>query len=182
MLAFLPSLIFFVVAPLSVSLALWLAFAAAFAVGMLAFGAARTVRVFDAAGLVLFGTLALYTAFVDTDFDAAKSALVLEAGFLTAILWSMAAHQPFTAQYRWLKARLEPQLVARAHTLLTSVWATTYAVMAAISAACVVLHRIAPGWSGVLALVLFAATLTFTWQFGAYIDRRGGAVPLVGRR
>jgi hypothetical protein len=182
MLAFLPSLIYLVLAPLSVSLALWLAFAAAFAIGIQAFGASRSVRVFDATGLVLFGALALYTAFVDTDFGDTRTALVLEAGFLTAILWSMASRQPFTAQYRWLKARLEPEVVARAHTLLTSIWATTYAVMAAISAMSVVLHKLAPGWAGVLGLVMFAATLTFTWQFGAYIDRRGGAFALFGRK
>lgn len=182
MLAFLPCLVFFVMAPLSVSLALWLAFAAAFAVGIRAFGAYRTVRVFDACGLVLFGALALYTGFVDTDFGAAKTGLVLEAGLLTVILWSMASHQPFTAQYRWLKGQHDPQVVARAHILLTAIWATSYAIMAGISTLSVVMHRLMPGWAGVLGLLVFAAMLTFTWQFGVYIDRRSGNVPLPGRK
>jgi hypothetical protein len=46
-LAFLPSAIYYVMAPLSLSLALWLAFAAAFAVGLRYFGATGTVRIFD---------------------------------------------------------------------------------------------------------------------------------------
>jgi hypothetical protein len=182
MFAFLPCLVFFVMAPLSVSLALWLAFAAAFAIGIRAFGAYRTVRIFDACGLVLFGALALYAGFVETDFGAAKTGLVLEAGFLAAILWSLASHRPFTAQYHWLKGRHDPQVVARAHILLTAIWATSYAIMAAISTLSVVMHRLMPGWAGVLGLLVFAATLTFTWQFGVYIDKRGGDVALLRRR
>jgi hypothetical protein len=182
MLAFLPSLVFFALAPLSVSLALWLAFATAFAVGIRAFGATRKLRLFDAAGLVLFGPLALYTGFADSDFGAANAALVLEAGLLLVILRSMAVRRPMTSQYGWLKAPLPPEIAARAHLLLTAVWATTYALMAALSAVSVVLHRMAPGWAGLLGLLLFAATLTFTWQSGAYIDKRGGDVPLIGRK
>jgi hypothetical protein len=173
MVAFLPSLIFFVVAPVSVSLGLWLAFAAAFAVGIRAFGASRNVRLFDASGLVLFGTLALYIGFVNSDFGTADAALVLDAGFLAAILWSMAVQRPFTSQYGWLKAPHGPEVAARAHLWLTAVWATAYALMGAVSALSVVLHRLSPGWASVLGLLLFAATLTFTWQFGAYIDKRG---------
>ena len=182
MLAFLPSLFFFVMAPLSVSLALWLGFAAAFAVGIRAFGASRTIRIFDASGLALFGVLALYAAFVEPDFGPAAAGLVLETGLLATILCSMAIRQPFTVQYRWLKAPHDPILVARAHTLLTAVWASCYAVMAAINAVSVILHQLSPGWAGIAGLVVFAATLTFTWQFGAYIDRRGGNAPLPGRK
>jgi predicted Co/Zn/Cd cation transporter (cation efflux family) len=108
--------------------------------------------------------------------------LVLEAGLLTTILWSMAIRRPFTVQYRWLKAPHDPILAARAHTLLTAVWASCYAVMAAINAVSVILHQLSPGWAGIAGLVVFAATLTFTWQFGAYIDRRGGNAPLPGRK
>ena len=181
-LAFLPSLVFFVMAPLSVSLALWLGFAAAFAVGIQAFGTSRTIRVFDVAGLTLFGALAVYAGFVKPDFGPAEAGLVLEAGLLTTILWSMAIRQPFTVQYRWLKAPHDPFLIVRAHTRLTAVWATCYAIMAAINAISVVLHWLAPGWAGILALVIFAAMLTFTWQYGVYIDKRGGNAVLPGRK
>jgi len=181
-LAFLPSLVYFVMAPLSVSLALWLGFAAAFAVGIRAFGASRTVRVFDACGLTLFGALALYAGFVQPDFGPAEAGLVLETGLFTAILWSMAVHQPFTIQYGWLRAPNDPVVITRAHTLLTAVWATCYAAMAAINALSVILHLLAPGWAGVAGLVVFAATLTFTWQFGVYIDKRGGTIPRPQRR
>lgn len=178
--AFLPSLAFFLIAPLSVSLALWLAFAAAFAIGLSAFGATRGIRLFDAASLVLFGVLALYTAFVNAEFGPTATALVLNSGLLAAILWSMAIHKPFTAQYRWRSWPQAPQVAARAHILLTSIWASAYAAMAGTSASAVVLHKMSPLISAVAGLLIFGATLTFTWQFGPYIDRHG--VPPSARR
>jgi hypothetical protein len=182
MLAFLPSLVFFVVAPLSISLALWLGFAAAFAIGIRAFGLTRTLRVFDLCGLVLFGALALYTGFVQADFGPADSALVLDCGFLTAIIYSMAARRPFTADYHWLNGEHSDDVMVRAHTLLTAIWATVYAAMAGICALSTITHRLLPVWAGILELAVFLAALTFTWQFGAYIDRRGGSVLFLRRR
>jgi hypothetical protein len=178
--AFLPSLAFFVIAPLSVSLALWLAFAAAFAISLSAFGATRSIRLFDGANFLLFGVLALYTAFVDAEFGPSHTALVLDCGLLAAILWSMAKRKPFTTQYRWLHWPEAPEVAARAHILLTSIWASAYAAMAGASAGAAVLHKMSPVWSGVAGLLIFAATLTFTWQFGPYIDRHG--VPPSARR
>lgn len=182
MIAFLPSLVFFLMAPLSVSLALWLGFAAAFAVGIHAFGTMRVVRVFDFCGLVLFGALALYTGFVQSDFGPAESALVLDAGFLAAILYSMAARRPFTTQYHWLTAEHPPEVLVRAHTLMTALWASAYAAMGGICAISVVEHRLLPVWAGILELVIFLAALTFTWRFGAYIDKRGGHILFLRRR
>jgi hypothetical protein len=175
MLAFLPSLCFFLLAPVSVSLALWFAFAVAFTIGIRAFGHTRTLRIFDAAGLALFGGLAIYAGFVDTDLGPCSTALALETGLCGTILWSMAVRRPVTVQYRWLHRPAAPELAARAHLLLTSVWATAYAAMAAASAGAVVLHKMPPVWAGILGLLIFASALTFTWQFGVYIDRRAAA-------
>jgi len=182
LLAFLPSAIYFVMAPLSVSLGLWLAFAAAFAVGLGFFGATGKIRIFDAAGLILFGVMALYDGFVQPGTPAADTSIVLEGGLLAAILWSMAARQPFTTQYRWLKARHEPELLIRAHTLLTSFWASVFAAMAGIDSLTVAAHILAPGWASVLGLLLFAGALTFTWQSGLYIDRAQGPILFLRRR
>lgn len=182
MLAFLPSAIYFVMAPLSVSLALWLAFAAAFAIGLSFFGHTRKIRVFDGAGLMLFGVLALYDGFVQPGTPAADTSIVVETGLLLAILWSMAAQRPFTSQYSWLKRTEAPDVLIRAHTLLTSLWATTFAALAGIDALTVVVHILAPGWASVLGLLLFGAMLTFTWQAGLYIDKARGNVPFLGRR
>jgi len=176
-LAFLPSLVYFVVAPLSVSLALWLGFAAAFAVGVRAFGAARVVRLFDVCGLALFGALALYSGFVETDIGPAETGMVLETGFAITILWSLLVGRPFTTQYRWFKAPQDERTAFRRHLAICVIWMMCYGVMATIHAAAVFGHDPTPGLAGVLGLVVFAATLTFTWQFRRAIDRRDAAVP-----
>ncbi len=182
MYAFVPSLLYFVMAPVSVSVGLWLAFSAAFAIGVQAFGQTRKLRLFDAAGLALYGPLALYDGFVQPGSTVAETSLVVECGLLAAALWSMSAGQPFTAANRIARKLQDPVQLARAHTLLTALWTTSFAVMAALNAGTVVLHRLSPIWANGLALLTYAAALTFTWQFGAYIDRHQGNVPVLGKR
>lgn len=182
MLAFVPSLIYFVIAPVSVSLGLWLAFSAAFAVAVRSFVHTRSVRLFDGTGLTLFGLVALYDAFVQPGSTVADTSLVVECGLLAAALWSMSAGMPFTAQYPLARTLTDPAEALRAHTLLTALWTTCFTAMAGLQAATVVLHRLSPLWSGGLALLTYAATLTFTWQFGVYIDKRQGKLPALRKR
>lgn len=182
MLAFLPSAIYFVMAPLSVSLALWLAFAAAFTVGLRHFGATRQIRLFDITGLILFAALALYEGFVQAGAPATETSIVLAGGLLLAILWSMATNRPLTIQYRWLQKDHDPALLIHAHTLLTALWATTFAGISGLDFLSVSAHILDPGWVNILSLVLFAVMLTFTWRFGLYIDERRGNIPLLRRR
>jgi hypothetical protein len=179
--AFVPCLIYFVIAPVSVSLGLWLAFSAAFALGIRAFIATGALRVFDAAGLALFGALALYDGFVQPGSTVAPTSLAIETGLLVTALWSMSVSQPFTAQYRLTRRQHDPGLMSRAHTLLTALWSTCFALMAAAAAGTVILHRLSPIWANGLGLLAFVAMLTFTWQFGVYIDKRSGNIPLLGR-
>lgn len=182
MLAFLPSLIFFLVAPVSVSLAVWLAFAAVFAVAIRAFIATGALRVFDASGLALFGAIALYDAVLQPGSTPADISLVVEAGFFATALWSMSAGQPFTAPYHLFRRPHDPAQIARAHTVLTSLWATCFGVMAAADAGSVILHRLSPVWASGLGLIAFALMLVFTWQFALYIDKHSGKIPLLGKR
>jgi hypothetical protein len=170
-LAFVPLLVYLVMAPLSVSLALWLAFAAVFAVAIRAFIATGSLRPFDAVGLVLFGGLAFYDGFIDPGGSATRTSMVIEIGFLAGAVWSMGMRLPFTAQYGLLPERCDPVLLDRANTLLTAVWSTCFALMAGANAWAVVLHRLSPIWASGLGLAAFAAALTFTWQFGLYIDK-----------
>lgn len=179
--AFLPSAIYFVMAPLSVSLALWGAFAAAFALALTDFGRTGRLRLFDAAGLVLYFITAFYAAFIAPSAAASETSIVIIPGLLLTILWSMAAGRPFTSQYHWLARKHEPDLIIKAHTLLTALWATTFAGLGALNAMTVVLHILPPGWANVLGLLIFAAMLTFTWRFGLYIDSHRGRIPLLTR-
>lgn len=181
LLAFAPSLIYVVVAPVSVSLGLWLAFAAAFAIATQVFFKTRNLRRFDGAGLALFGVLALYNAFIEPDSSVAETNLVVECGLLVTALWSMSAGQPFTCQYRLARKLQDPLEFTRVHTLVTAIWTTCFAAMAGLSAAAVVMHRLSSIWADGLGLLLYAATLTFTWQVGAYIDKHEGKFPVLGK-
>ncbi len=182
MLAFLPSLIFFLIAPVSVSLAIWLAFGAVFAVAIRTFIPTGSLRVFDASGLTLFGALALYDAVLQPGSTPADISLVVEAGLFATALWSITVGQPFTAPYRLFRRRHEPAQLARVHRLLASLWAVCFALMAAVDAGTAILHRLSSVWASGLGLVFFAAALTFTWQFALYIDKHPEDIPLLGKR
>lgn len=182
MFAFVPSLFYFVMAPVSVSVGLWLAFSAAFAVGIHSFVQTRKLRLFDAAGLALYGPLALYEGFIRPGSTVAETSLVVECGLLAAALWSMSVSQPFTAAYRITRYQPDPAQLARVHTLLTALWTTCFAAMAGLDAGSVILHRLSTTWSNGLALLAYAGTLAFTWQFGVYIDKHRGNIPVLGKR
>jgi hypothetical protein len=179
LLAFAPAFVYFVVAPVSVSLALWLAFAATFAAATKTFVESGRIRLFDAAGFVLFGLLALYDALFQVATTGKDISLVLEAGYLAAALWSMGAAQPFTAQYGLIPRQHDPELFWRANTMLSAVWATTFGFMAAADAATTILHRLSPLWGTGFGLAAFALALTFTWQFRLYMGRRAGLIPVL---
>lgn len=169
-------------APLSVSLALWAAFAAAFALSLSHFGHTGHLRLFDAAGAVLYAVTAFYAAFVAPGAAAAETSIVIVPGLLAAIIWSMASGRPFTAEYPWLARKHDPDVIIRAHTILTALWATLFAALALIVSLTVVLHSLPPGWTNVLSLLLFVAMLIFTWRGGLYIDNHRGRIPLLMRR
>jgi hypothetical protein len=176
LLAFVPPLAYFVVAPVSVSLALWLALAAAFAVGIQSFIEKGEVRLFDAAGFVLFGALAVYGALFRSATTGNDLNLAVELGYLAVAVRSLSIRQPFTAQYGLFPSLRDKTLDSRAHTVITAAWATTFALMAAADAATTVLHKLSAVWSTGFGLAAFAGALTFTWQFSIYIGRRAGSV------
>lgn len=178
---FAPLMVYCVMAPLSVSLALWLAFAAAFALGTHSFGRTGVLRLLDGTGMALFGVLALYDGFIEPGMSVPRISAIVEFGFFAAVLWSLVTRRPFTLQYMPL-GHEDPALRARANVILTTAWALVFAAMAGAQAATTLLHVVPAGWSAGGGLIVFAGALAFTWQFGVYIDRRAGKDPVLGRR
>jgi len=176
-----PLLAYCVVAPLSLSLALWLAFAAAFTLAMRGFAAHRRVRLLDGTGLAVFGALVLYNGFLEPGMTLARVSMVVEAIFFVVVMWSLLARRPLTAQY------LPPQendtaFLTRANTILSGAWAATFAAMAGMQATSTILHTVSPAWASGTGLVVLAGALAFTWQFVAYIEKRSRKAPAPGRR
>ena len=176
-----PLVIYSVFAPLSVSLALWLALATAFVFAMRTFVEAGILRLLDGTGVVLFGALALFDGFLEPGFSLAGLSLIVEASLLLMALWSLAIRRPFTAQYIIVPQASGP-VVDRANMTLAAAWAAALAVMAGADAATSFVHRISPGWFAEVGLAALAGALTFTWQYGVYIGRRLGKVPFMGKR
>jgi len=180
LLGFAPLIVFTVLVRFSVSLALWLAFATAFAVGMRDFADTGRPRVLDVAFTASFGLLAVYDGFIAPGMTIYWVGLVPKLGLLGVSLWSLWRREPFTVPYVQTQVspdRWDRPLFARSNYMLTWVWAGAFAIMAAADAATIVLHTVSPILLAAAGLVAFVGALTFTWQFGVYISRRLGDAP-----
>jgi len=137
LLGFAPFIVFTLLTGLSVSLALWVAFAAAFAIGIRDFLHTKVLRTLDVGCLALFALLALYAGFVQPNLTVQAVRLIADAGLLVIALGSLAMGSPFTLQYArdhspetlWH----EPRFI-RANYILTGVWALAFFVMASADA------------------------------------------------
>jgi len=173
-----PLVIFYVFAPLSLSLGLWLAFAAAFTLGVRVFVETGSVRFLDGAGLLLFGLLAFYDAFIDRGATAMRIGMIAETGLFLTALWSLWLRRPFSEQY----LPQENGTSWRTNVILSTVWTITFAAMAGANAVAVFIPAVAPVWTAGAGLVAFSGALTFTWYLTVHSERRAGDTAILGRR
>ncbi len=180
LLGFAPLLVFTILAPLAVSVALWLSFATAFTLGIRDFIETGKPRILDIAFMAIFGLLAIYDGFIAPGMTLAWIGLVPKLGLLGVSLWSLARREPFTTPYfqnQFLPEQRDMSLFARSNYRLTWVWTAAFAIMAATDAATIFLHTASPLELAAVGLAAFAGALTFTWQYGVYISRRLGKAP-----
>jgi hypothetical protein len=180
LIGFAPLVVFCVLARLSLNLALWIAFAMSFSLGIKSFLNNGILRLLDAGGTALFGLLALYAAFIQPGIELSWIGLILETGLFAIAAWSLAARRPLSAEYAG--ERIPPEQwdtlqFVRANYRLTSVWAATFAAMAAADAQTLFLHTVAPNKAAAIGLAVLAAALIYTWQSGVQIGRRFGKTP-----
>jgi len=177
LIGFAPLVIFCILARLSLNLALWIAFATSFSLGIKSFVETGILRPLDAGSTVLFGLLALYVGFIEPGMEFSWVGMILEIGLLGIAVWSLAKRRPFTSGYAGVQILPEhwdtPRFV-RANYRLTWVWAATFAAMAAADAQNLFLHTIAPNKAAGIGLAVLAAALIYTWQSGVQIGRRFG--------
>ena len=137
-LGFAPFIVFAILMRLSVDLALWLAFAIAFTIGIRFFVRTREFRILDLGNIAMFGFLALFCGFVEPELGASAIRLIIDIGLFGIALASLAARQPFTLQYA--REEVSPEVWAssafiRANYVITLVWMSAFAVMSAADAA-----------------------------------------------
>ncbi len=175
-LGFIPFILFAVLMGLSVDLALWVAFAAAFTLGIRSFLDTRILKTLDAGSTVLFGSLALFKGFVAPSLPLGIVLLAVDGGLLTIMLISLVLHEPFTLQYAREQATpehwREPDFL-RTNYVVTAVWVLALALMTAIDATAIFTGRISLTVAVGAGLVALAGALTFSARYSAYT--RGGS-------
>jgi hypothetical protein len=134
LLGFTPFILFSLLTGLSVSLALWVAFAAAFAIGIRDFLHTKMLRLLDVVCLALFALLAIYAGFIQPSLPVQAARMIADVGFFLLAIISIVMRNPFTAQYArddtpedlWDTAPF-----IRANYILAVVWSFAFAVMTA---------------------------------------------------
>jgi hypothetical protein len=177
LLGFAPLAAFMLLARLSPSLALWIAFAAAFSLGIRAFLERGMLRLFDLVSTALFGLLALYDGFIDPGMRLAWIGMILEVGLLMTVLWSLLRKQPFTRQYASVQTLYDyanTPFFVRTNYAIAAVWAGAFAFMAVMDALTAFVHRLPVNLLDLAGLVAFLGALTFTWYASVAIGRRIG--------
>ncbi|MBV9992020.1 MAG: hypothetical protein JOZ72_12100 [Alphaproteobacteria bacterium] len=151
-----PFTAFAVLLGLSLSMALWAAFALAFTLGLQAFLDSGRIRGFDAVNTLLFGLLAIFCAFIPPGITAAWVRLGVEGTLLAAMLVSLVRGRPLAAQYaNESSGRTMP---------LSLVWAGALMTMA-VADASVIFLSFSDAAAAAAGLVVLAGALTFTLRY-----------------
>jgi len=176
-LGFVPFILFAVFMPLSDDLAVWIAFAAAFGLGMRSFLDTRVLKTLDAGNTVLFGLLALYKGFIQPGLSFGALLLAVDGGLLTIMLASLILHEPFTLQYareQVAKEHWQSPAFLRTNYVVTGVWVAALAIMTAADAMAAFSPLVSVTAAVAAGLVALAAALTFSLRYPAYVRRHGG--------
>ena len=113
------------------SLALWIAFAAAFAIGIRDFLHAKMLRTLDVSCLLLFALLAVYAGFIQPSLSVQGVRMIADAWLLLLALGSMGVRRPFTLQYMRDQYPDMPDSAEFRHAnyVLTGAWSAAFLVM-----------------------------------------------------
>jgi hypothetical protein len=168
LLGFAPFILFALLSGISISLALWLAFAAAFAIGIRDFLHAKIIRLLDLTCLVLFATLALYTGFIQPSLPVQAVRMIADIVLLLLALISMARRAPFIGQY--VREEVPEHLwdtpaFARMTYILSAVWAAAFLVMAVADGLATFQQYLSFSLDVAIGLVALAAAVVFTLRY-----------------
>ncbi len=175
LLGFVPFILFALLTSVSVSLALWVAFAAAFAIGIRDFAHTQILRVLDVGSVILFGLLALYAGFIQPSLSIQDVRLVIDCGLLLIALVSMAIRNPFTLQYA--REQTPPEfwhtpLFLRTNYIITAVWSLAFAVTTAADATATFNKRFPLSLDIAVGLGALACAVIFTARYPVHVRSR----------
>jgi hypothetical protein len=174
-LGFVPVIIFTLLMNISQDLAIWAAFAAAFAVAIRDFLQEKLLRFVDAGSTVLFGLLAFYAGFVEPGLTVEMTRLIVDAGFLVLTLVSMALRNPLTLEYAREQTAPEQWKTRRfllTNYALTAFWAVAFACMSAADGLANFHKNLPPAFEAAVSLVVVLVAAGITARYPAHLRRR----------
>ncbi|HEX4156881.1 MAG TPA: hypothetical protein VHY79_00260 [Rhizomicrobium sp.] len=174
-LGFVPVILFTVTMNVSQDLAIWAAFAAAFAIAIRDFLHEKLLRLLDAGSTVLFGLLAFYAGFVQPGLTVEMTRLIVDAGFLALALVSMALRNPVTLEYAREQAPREQWRTSRfllTNYGLTAFWAMAFGCMSAADALANFHKNLPPAFEAAISLVVLLVAVGLTARYPAHLRRR----------
>jgi hypothetical protein len=172
LLGFVPFIAFTLLSNLSQDLALWAAFAAAFAVAIRDFAHERLLRLLDTGSTIIFALLALYAGFVQPGLSIQMTRLVVDGGFFALALVSILTRNPLTLQYAREQVPDEVRPTTRfvlTNYGLTMLWMSAFAVMAAADAISNIYKSLPLAFDASVGLVAVAAAIVVTARYPAYV-------------
>jgi hypothetical protein len=172
LLGFVPFILFALLTNISDSLALWVAFASAFAIGIRDFAHTKILRVLDVGSIILFGLLALYAGFVQPSLSLQAVRLVIDCGLLSIALVSMAIRNPFTLQYAREQTPQEfwdTPVFVRTNYIITMVWALSFLVTTAADATATFNKKFPLSLDIGIGLAALALAVVFTARYPVYV-------------
>jgi hypothetical protein len=174
-LGFVPVVVFTLLMNISQDLAIWAAFAAAFAVAIRDFLHEKLIRLLDAGSVVLFGLLALYAGFVEPGLTVEMTRLIVNAGFLALALVSIVLRNPLTLQYAREQAPPDEWNTRRflfTNYALTAFWAVAFGIMSAADAFANFHKDLPPAFEAAISLIVLIVAVGFTARYPAHVRRR----------
>jgi hypothetical protein len=172
LLGFVPFILFAILTNLSIDLALWAAFAAAFAISIRDFAHSRLLRTLDIGSLTVFGLLSLYVGFIEPSIPIQMARLVADGSLFAMAVASMLFGNPITLEYAREQVPEEfwktPRFVLTNY-VITAGWAIAFAVMALADAVADMNKRLPLTLDLGVCLAVLAFAILFTARYPLYL-------------
>ena len=167
---FAPFILFTILSRLSVDLALWVAFAAAFVVVIRDFVESPSLRLLDAGSFTLFALLALGRGFLDPNLSLAAVRFIAAASLFLLLGLPLVLKHPFSVDYARLDPReadWSPHLFLRVNYRVSGAWVMAFAVIAAADGAVAFDPDLPLYGSIAVSVIALAAAVTMTLRYPA---------------
>ncbi len=172
LLGFVPFILFAILTNLSIDLALWAAFAAAFAISIRDFAHSRLLRMLDVGSLAVFGLLSLYVGFIQPGIPVQMARLAADGSLFAMALASMLFRNPITLEYAREQVPEEFWKTSRfvlTNYLITAGWAVAFAIMALTDAVANMNKRLPLALDLGVCLAVLAFAIVLTARYPRYL-------------